>query len=121
MGSVPVVLFAVPAMMRQDWNAVTAAGWAALLWTIVLPVYLAWTVWAWASARAGVGHTSVFMYLVPVVGGIASWLLLGESFGVLQVVGGLLVVGGLVLARQGAGQQAAPRPDANLATAPAAV
>jgi hypothetical protein len=41
----------------------------------------------------------MFMYLVPVIGGIVSWLLLGEHFGPLKVVGAFVVLAGLALTR----------------------
>jgi len=99
-GAVPVLLISFPATLAQDWSGVSAAGWAGLVWSIVVPVYVAWTVWSWAIARAGVARTSVFMYLVPPVGGLASWTLLGEGFGLLKIAGALLVLAGLVLARR---------------------
>lgn len=58
-------------------------------------------------------RTALFTYLVPIVGGVTSWLLLDEGFGVQKVAGALLTIGGLVLARRAAGQRTVrPRPDA---------
>ena len=99
-GAIPALLISLPSTLAQDWGRVSAAGWAGLVWSIVVPVYVAWTLWSWAIARAGVARTSVFMYLVPLIGGLASWTVLGEGFGLLKVVGALLVLGGLVLARR---------------------
>jgi drug/metabolite transporter (DMT)-like permease len=98
--NLPVLLFSVPATLGQDWARVSGAGWAGLVWSAVVPVYLAWSVWGWASARAGVARTAVFMYLVPIAGAAASWLLLGEAFGPLEVAGALLTLAGLALARR---------------------
>ncbi len=108
-GAVPVLVLSIPSMLSQDWGRVSAAGWAGLVWSIILPVYVAWTVWSWASARLGVARTSTFMYLVPVIGGMASALLLGEHFGALKVAGALVVLAGLALARLAAGGTAKVR------------
>lgn len=99
-GTVPVVVALLPWLFRLPWKAVTPTGWAAFAWTVVVPVYVAWTLWNWTIARMGVARASVFMYLVPVVGGATSWVLFGESFGPLKVTGAALVLAGLAVARR---------------------
>jgi drug/metabolite transporter (DMT)-like permease len=117
-GALPVLLLAWPAALAQDWMRVSPAAWAALAWTIVVPVYLAWSIWAWVIARAGVGRTSAFMFLVPVAGGVASRLLLGETFDVLKLGGTALILAGLTLVRRApspAGPAPGPAPEATAA------
>ena len=99
-GAVPVLLGAGPAALAQDWTGLSAAAWVSLAWTIVVPVYLAWSLWAWVIARAGVGRTAVFMFLVPVAGGVAARLLFGETFDVLKLSGAALILVGLALVRR---------------------
>lgn len=99
-GALPVLLLTLPALLAQEWGRVTFAGWATLLWATIFPVYVAWTLWSWVNARAGVSRTSIFLYLVPVISGVTGWLVLAEGFGVQQVLGALLVLIGLVLSRR---------------------
>jgi drug/metabolite transporter (DMT)-like permease len=99
-GGVPVVLACLPALFTQHWGAVSAGGWATLAWSMVAPVYVAWTIWSWAGARIGVARTAMFMYLVPLISGVTAWLLLGEEFGLLKILGAALTLGGLALARR---------------------
>jgi drug/metabolite transporter (DMT)-like permease len=106
-GAIPVVAATAPAALAFDWSRVSGAGWAALAWTIVVPVYLAWGLWAWAGARAGVGRTSTLMYLVPVIGAVTAWVVLGETFDAAKIGGAVLIVGGLALARRTSGPSAA--------------
>ncbi|MBI3329668.1 MAG: DMT family transporter [Nitrospinae bacterium] len=75
-------------------------GWSALAWTVVVGVYLAWTLWNWVVARMEAGRATIFMYLVPVVSGVVSWLLLREHFGMLKVMGALVILSGLALAQR---------------------
>lgn len=98
-GALPVLLVSAPALWTQAWSDVTMLGWSVMLWSIVLPIYVAWTVWAWVSHRDGVGRTSLFIYLVPIVGGITAWLLLGEGFGPQKIAGATLTLTGLLIAR----------------------
>jgi len=117
-GAIPIIVVTAPAALAYDWSRVSTIGWLTLVWTVVVPVYLAWGLWAWAVARAGVGRTSVLMYLVPVFGALTAALLYGEHFDAAKIGGALLILGGLVLARRG-GQLATPaRP---YASAPARV
>jgi drug/metabolite transporter (DMT)-like permease len=102
LGALPVLLLAWPAALAQDWTRVSPAAWVSVAWTIVVPVYLAWSIWAWVIARAGVGRMSVFMFLVPVAGAVASRLLVGETFDALKLAGSALILAGLALTRRGA-------------------
>jgi drug/metabolite transporter (DMT)-like permease len=108
-GTIPVVLALVPSLFERHWEVINAAGWAAFAWTVVLPVYVAWTLWNWTVGRMGVARASLFMYLVPVVGGVTSWILFGEGFGPLKISGAALVLAGLAVARRpGTSREAAP-------------
>lgn len=100
LGTAPVILLLAPQIFALDWIRITGAGWAAFAWTVVVPVYVAWTIWGWTVARIGVARSTLFMYLVPIIGGLTSWLLLGEGFGALKVAGASLTLAGLAVARR---------------------
>jgi drug/metabolite transporter (DMT)-like permease len=102
-GAAPIFVLALPEMLAQNWNGISGGAWLALAWSIIAPVWLAWTLWSWVNARRGVAKTSVFMYLVPLVGGVASWALLGESFTPLKLAGAALALAGMGVARRMAG------------------
>jgi drug/metabolite transporter (DMT)-like permease len=101
MGAIPALAIAVPALGTQDWSRISLLGWSALLWTIVMGVYVAWALWNWVVARMAAARATLFMYLVPVVSGLVAWMLLGEHFGVLKVVGAAVTLRGLALTRRG--------------------
>ncbi len=98
-GAVPVLLLSLRATFIQDWGRITLLGWSALAWTVVVGVYLAWTLWNWVVARMDAARSAVFLYLVPVVSGIVSWILLAEPFGLLKLAGALVTLSGLAMAR----------------------
>ncbi len=99
-GGIPVLAITTPSALHQDWAHITSAGWVLLAWATVVPIYGAWTAWAWIVARAGVARTNAFIFLVPVVGGVASLVLTGEAFGWAKLVGAAVVLAGLVLIRR---------------------
>jgi drug/metabolite transporter (DMT)-like permease len=96
-----VALTGLPAMAAQDWGAVSGRAWIILVYAIVGPVYLAYALWNWAIAKQGIPRTVVYGFLVPVVAGAIAVLVLGESVGLEQVAGALLVMAGLVVTRRG--------------------
>ena len=104
LGALPVMLACVPGLLVQDWARVTFWGWAALGFSAVFPVYFAWTLWGWANARVGVARTSLFMYLVPVFGGAAAWLLGQEGFTPLKLAGAGVILAALAVPRLSLGE-----------------
>jgi drug/metabolite transporter (DMT)-like permease len=107
-GGVLIALVGIPAMVRQDWTAVGAPAWTILVYAIVGPVYLAYTLWNWAIRRRGIPRTVVYGFLVPVLGGGLAVVALHEPLHPEQVVGALLVVAGLVLTRVRWGRKTVP-------------
>ncbi len=105
-----VVVLAVggPGLQRQQWARIDAGAWLSMLWAIVLPVFVAWSVWSWANKHAGVARPALFLVLVPVVSGIAAWSVLDERVRVLQIVGLAMVVAALLLGRAGPADRAGP-------------
>lgn len=94
-----IALVGIPAMARQDWGVVSGAAWLILAYAVVGPVYLAYALWNWAIRRRGVTQTVVYGLLVPVLGGALAVLVLDESVRVEQLIGAILVVGGLFVTR----------------------
>jgi drug/metabolite transporter (DMT)-like permease len=96
-GALPVLVVTAPDLAHQEWQHVDTAGWSLLAWSMVVPVYLAWTLWSWATSRAGVAATNSLLYLVPVVSGLLSVAFLHESLGWAKAIGAATVLLGLVL------------------------
>jgi drug/metabolite transporter (DMT)-like permease len=99
LGGLLVTVVGIPAMVEQDWGAVSLTSWVILAYAIVGPVYLAYALWNWAIRHRGIPRTVVYGFLVPVMGGAIAVLVLDERVGVEQVIGGLLVVAGLLVTR----------------------
>jgi drug/metabolite transporter (DMT)-like permease len=109
-GGVLIALAGIPAMLRQDWTSIGAPAWAILVYAIVGPVYLAYSLWNWAIRRRGIPRTVVYGFLVPVLGGGLAVVALHEPLRPENVVGALLVVAGLVLTRLRPSPASAPAP-----------
>lgn len=98
-GLVAVAPLALPSTLAQDWSGLSVAAWVSLLYAAALSMLAAYTLWAWAIARRGVGRTVPYLFLVPVVTGVLAAFFQDETFGALKVGGALLVLVGLALVR----------------------
>jgi drug/metabolite transporter (DMT)-like permease len=109
-GGVLITLVAIPDMVRQDWASVSAPAWAILVYAIVGPVYLAYTLWNWGIKRRGIPRTVVYGFLVPIMGGALAVVALDEALRPEQIVGAVLVVAGLALTRLPVGRRRSTPP-----------
>jgi drug/metabolite transporter (DMT)-like permease len=110
-GGVPLLPLGLPTALRAPWGAVSAATWAAIAYTVVVPVFLGHQVWNWAVTRVGVGRTIAYANLTPVLAGTLSALIFAETFDVPKLLGAAACLGGLVLpAGRAAGRAAEPSP-----------
>jgi drug/metabolite transporter (DMT)-like permease len=90
-------------------QALQTAPWshiAALLWLGISPTFIGYLAWNAALRRASASQVSSFIYFSPPIAVLIGWLWLGERPGVLTLVGGVVTVGGVVLAN--ARRRAAP-------------
>jgi drug/metabolite transporter (DMT)-like permease len=95
-GAIPLLAVSAPAAISQNWQSVSATSWLVVIYMVLLPVYVAYIVWNWGIARRGAAAASSFGLLVPLVGGVLSALLLGETFGPAKLLGAALILAGLL-------------------------
>jgi len=76
-------------------RSVLAVGYLGLV-----PTALAFSTWAYALSRTSAGRLGVTTYVVPPISIGLGWLLLGEVPAILAVVGGLLSLVGVAIARR---------------------
>ena len=78
-----------------------ASGWGAIFGTAFFANYIGIVLFFVGLRLVGPSDASIVMNLEPVLTVILSILLLGESFGWLQALGGGVILGGLYLLRKG--------------------
>ncbi|SDD70048.1 O-acetylserine/cysteine efflux transporter [Glycomyces harbinensis] len=82
-----------------------------LLYTVLIGTILGSGLWTWLMSRHPAGVVAPFSMLVPVVGMTAAWLILGETVTVPEMLGGVLVVGGVLLGSLRRRTTILPKPD----------
>lgn len=100
-GTVLIVAYALPDMLRQDYARVSPSSWAIVVLSALLPLVVAFRLWLEAVRSLGVAHATSFGFLVPVLAGIASAILTGERFNAQKVLSAAIVLSGLALTRAG--------------------
>jgi drug/metabolite transporter (DMT)-like permease len=94
-GSVVLLALALPDAPFAQLGAATPGAVAALAFLVLFASVLAGQLFLFGVHTVGVGHTVVFVYLVPVLTALLSALLLGEPLLPSQAVGGALVLVGV--------------------------
>jgi drug/metabolite transporter (DMT)-like permease len=95
-----MALLAAPYANQVAWEQVDAWVWLAIVYSGSLSSGLALVIWNTAVRNVGASQTAVFNNLVPFVALLASFFVLGEPVTAIQVLGGLLIIGGLLLTRR---------------------
>lgn len=70
-------------------------AWAGIGYTTVFATVVGSGIWTWLMARHPAGSVAPFSMLVPVTGLALAWLVLGEQPAVAELIGGVLVIGGV--------------------------
>lgn len=99
-GSIILLLAAVPGMLHTNWSAVSISAFGGILYSGLLAIGMAFLVWNYGIQTIGAVHTSTFQNLVPVLGVIFGVVILNEQLTLWQYVGSALVIAGIVLSRK---------------------
>jgi len=97
-GTPVLILASLPDLVRQPWGVVSWASWAAVVFNTLFPLSLGYIIWYASVQAVGGPRTAVYNNLVPIVTVVASWVLLGETLGLLQAAGAAIVLAGVSLA-----------------------
>ena len=102
-GTVIYVPLTLGPVARTDWATVSTATWAALIYSALFALCVAYTIWYMAVREIGSARTAVYSNLVPIVAMVTAVVVLGERLTVLRVLGAAAVLVGVALTRVGRG------------------
>jgi drug/metabolite transporter (DMT)-like permease len=98
-GAIPLALAASPALAATHWSGVTTLGWAAIVYSGVGSLVVAYYFWYHGVRVLGPTRTAMYSNLQPVIAILVAWLLLSETPSVWQAIGAACIMSGLVLTR----------------------
>ena len=97
LAALPVLALTTYSIVGQDWSNISSTGWLAMVWAIIGPVFVAWSVWNWVQRHLATTRIAPLLFLFTVVSGYAAWLILDEPIQLGQIIGTVAVIGGLIL------------------------
>jgi len=92
-------LTSIGSLGSQHYGSVRALDWLGLAYAIVGPLLLTNVLWFTAIRRVGPSRATLFGNLQPFLAVLFAVVLLSESLGALQVVGGVLIGIGILIGR----------------------
>ncbi len=85
----------------DDFVHLSAWGWGALAYLVVVTSTVAWLIYYWALARAEASRIAIWSNLQPVLTALLAWAVYGEPLTAPFVLGGAMVLGGVVMTERG--------------------
>jgi drug/metabolite transporter (DMT)-like permease len=98
-GAVPLLIASMPALIRTNWSAVSVGGWAALFYSSVISMGVAYLFWYRGLRVLGPTRSAVYTNLQPIVALMVAWAFLGEIPTIFQSVGAATIIAGVFLTR----------------------
>lgn len=98
-GAVLLGAFALPDVASTDWSQVGALTWAAIAYSSIGALVIAYLFWYRGVRTLGPTRTAMYSNLQPVIALLVAWMAFGDRPGLVQVAGVIIITTGLVLAR----------------------
>jgi drug/metabolite transporter (DMT)-like permease len=90
----------LPYLGEVDWRSLGLGPWAALIYSAVLATAFAFAAWQRGISRIGANRVLVYQYLITLTGVTSGIIFFGENLGIEKIVGGVVILVGVYLARR---------------------
>ncbi len=98
-GAVVMILAGMPSIAHTDWPGVSAVTWAAMVYSGIFALVIAYLFWYRGVQVLGPTRTAMYSNLQPVIALGAAWAWLGEVPTPWQALGAGTIIAGVVLTR----------------------
>jgi drug/metabolite transporter (DMT)-like permease len=99
-GFILLIPFVIPVLLRQNWNLISTKSWIGVLYAAIFSAALAHMFWYYAIKQIGSTRTIIYNNLTPIIGVLTATIYLGERLTLVEILGAVLVVGGIYLVRK---------------------
>lgn len=97
-GMLMILPAGIPRLLHADLAHLGWSVWGPFIFAVIFPIVLTWPVWNYGISKIGPARAGLFGFLVPIVAGIASTLILHAEFEPHQLAGAGICLAGMVLA-----------------------
>jgi drug/metabolite transporter (DMT)-like permease len=87
-------------LAQVAWHEIGLMGWLGIAYSTLLAIVLAYLLWNTSVRKVGSNRTAIFGCAIPLVAALVAWPVLGEQPVLLQGIGALLIIGGVLLTRR---------------------
>lgn len=101
LGTLAYLPFAARDVAAVDWAGIRWQGWAAILYSGILSIFVGYTIWYKSVHEVGSAKTGVYSNLTPVLAILIAAAVLGERLTGLQAAGAAITLAGVYLTRSG--------------------
>ena len=102
-GTIGLVALGAPSLWSLELDGISRVGWLGVVYSGVLAIAVAYLIWNHGLEQIGGPRTAAFSNLVPVVALVTAALWLGEDTSPTQIVGAIIIIGGVWVARVAVG------------------
>ncbi|MCT4620607.1 MAG: DMT family transporter [Marinisporobacter sp.] len=101
--TITAILFTMvsaPQIMAMDWMNIPLAGWLSNAYSGIIAVCICNVLWVLAVQKIGSTKTALYNNIQPVFAIITGYIVLGEPFGFVQLIGAITIFIGLYVTRK---------------------
>jgi drug/metabolite transporter (DMT)-like permease len=88
-----------PRLLAVEWRTLSGATWAAIVYSALFALCVAYTIWYVAVRRIGGARTAVYSNVIPLVAMATAVVFLGEPLSASKILGAAAVLVGVALTR----------------------
>ena len=96
--SFPTEIFTQSMNLQGRFAAYSVSGWVLIAWVIIMGTIVPYLLVVNGLKLLSASTSSVMGMAEPVLAGVFAWLWLSENWGTIQLIGGVVVITGIVLA-----------------------
>ena len=100
-GTAIVLLYSIDGVVSYPINQITPFMWALISYTVIFPIFIAYKFYNLSIQKMGIERTIIFVYLTPIFSGLISIGLGMEDFNIMKLIGSVVVIFGMMLAKKG--------------------
>ncbi|MGI6711447.1 MAG: DMT family transporter [Bacillota bacterium] len=94
------IIFSFGEIRMVQWSVIPLQGWFSILFSGLFSIAIGNFLWVWGIGHIGSTRTSLYNNLSPVFAVIAGCIFLHESFGIMQIMGAIIIFFGISLTRR---------------------
>lgn len=98
-GAAVLLTLGARGIIGVDWLALPAPAWAAILYSGLGGLVIAYMFWLYGVRKVGPTRTALYGNVQPLIALVFAWLTLGEVPTLWQIIGAATIVGGVLLTR----------------------